>query len=102
MVMYYQQTIAAIREGVEKLAPGTTPTWQHVEPGQIVEPGYLLWMCEGIQMMDTTSLPDAFKAARWIGWTLSHAELLSLWNNDRSRDLIRSDRSSGLDKPHSG
>jgi hypothetical protein len=30
---------------------------------------------------------------------IAHAELNGLWNNERSRELVRSDRRLGLDKP---
>jgi hypothetical protein len=67
--------------------------------GQIAPLSYLLWMCNEVEKVDTVSDDQAEKAARWIGWMIAHAELNGLWNNERSRELVRSDRRLGLDKP---
>jgi hypothetical protein len=92
--MYYPNTIAAI----EAIFPGV----QSVEHPQSKPcPEHILWMCEGIKNMDTTSLDAAFKAARWLGWILCAVEVMAEgWTNQISRDLVRQDVTQGYDRPH--
>lgn len=49
--------------------------------------------------MDRESVKDAVKAGRWIGWVLAYVELMQLWHNNRSRELIRIDQEAGHDVP---
>jgi hypothetical protein len=92
--MYYPLTIAAI----EACFPGVAAV-EH--PSGKATPEHILWICEGIKHMDTTSLDAAFKAARWLGWVLCAVEcLVEDWTNQTSRDLVRQDVIRGYDRPH--
>jgi hypothetical protein len=98
--MYYQGTIAALRDAIERIQPGVTAARTELIPGQAAAFGYLLWMCDEIGSMGTKSFDEAVKAGRWIGWVAAHAELAGIWTNHETRELIRKDRADGFDKPH--
>jgi len=98
--MYYAGTIEALRTAIERKFPGTKPGFQELGPDDVVLPGYLLWMCEEVATMDTSSLDEALKAARWMGWVFAHAESMHIWTNARTRDFVRADRRACLDRPH--
>lgn len=89
---YYSCTLAELTkklgptERVEN--PMGKPTREH-----------LAWMVEQVAHLDRSSLDDALKAARWIGWMLLAAEIIGFWSNSQSRALIRLDREAGFDKP---
>jgi hypothetical protein len=57
-------------------------------------------MCNEVEKMDISSVDEAVKAGRWMGWIFAHIEMAGLWNNKRTRDLVRNDRKLGFDKPH--
>lgn len=97
--MYYNVTIAAIRETIERTFPGTKAIFWDVSDNEVIMPSYLLWMCEQIEGMDPTSMEEAVKAARWIGWVLAHVELLGIWNNKKSRQVVREDHKFHHDRP---
>lgn len=98
--MYYSKTIAAVRAALGEKYPAARAEYASIAPGAVAPPSYLLWMCEEILMMDASSVDESAKAGRWIGWVAAHVELLGIWDNDRTRDLIREDRRNGYDKPH--
>lgn len=98
--MYYQGTIAALRAAIEEAQPGTLATYSDLVLGQVAPFSYLLWMCDEVEKMDTTSVDESAKAGRWMGWVFAHAELGGIWDNARTRDLVREDRKNGFDKPH--
>lgn len=98
--MYYQKTVAQIRTAIEHTQPGTQPEYSELVPGEIAPYSYLLWMCDEVQKMDTTSVDEAVKAGRWMGWVFAHLELRGVWENKSTRDLVREDRRNGYDKPH--
>ena len=98
--MYYQKTITAIRQRIEKEKPGTRPRFREFLDSGPAPLSYLLWMCFQIEVMDTSSDESALKAGRWIGWILAHIEIHGLWDNTKSRRLVRSDHKKGFDKPH--
>jgi hypothetical protein len=98
--MYYLGTIRALRVAVEEVEPGVTAKYTDVVPGEVAPLSYLLWMCDEVQKMDVTSIDDAVKAGRWVGWVFAHAELAGLWTNTQTRDHVREDRKNGFDKPH--
>lgn len=93
--MYYPETISRVRKAIP--CDG-----QFIKPvsGKPAAPAYLVWMCDEIEKMSTSSEEDALKAGRWIGWILAHMELQGFWENDRSRDYVRIDKANGFDKPH--
>lgn len=98
--MYYAGSLSAVRTEIERRYPGTKPELMELSEGEPVHPAYLLWMCEQVQNMDTSSIEAALKAARWIGWIFAHVEMLGLWNNTHTRDITREDVQQGLDRPH--
>ncbi len=98
--MYYPVTIAAIRGAIKQEAPTTVSQCTKLAKKTIAPLSYLLWMCDEVERMDYSSPDAAFKAARWIGWVLAHAELRGLLDNNRSRDLVREDKQKGFDAPH--
>ena len=57
-------------------------------------------MADVIETLDTGSIRNATKAARWIGWMARECERLGFWNNGKTRDLIRNDVSDRNDLPH--
>ena len=99
--MYYQGTIRAIREAIREKHPSMEALF--VDLSRLDEPhvpfAYLLWMCDEIEKMDITSIDQAIKAGRWIGWISAHVESKGLWKNDKTRDLVREDKENGFDKP---
>ena len=98
--MFYQGTITALRAAIERKAPGTKAEF-HLLPSLKVAPlPYLLWMCDEVEKMDTSSVEEAVKAARWMGWIFAHIELHGIWDNMVTRDHVRTDRRAGLDRPH--
>lgn len=98
--MYYQGTIAALRVAIEEKSPGTRAEYSDLVPGDLAPLSYLLWMCDEVQKMSVTSTDESVKAGRWMGWVFAHAELFGIWDNTRTRDLVREDRRNGYDKPH--
>ncbi len=98
--MYYPKTITAIRVRIEKEKPGTKPRFRELKEGGLAPLSYLLWMCKQVEEMDTSSIESAIKAGRWLGWILAHMEIHGLWDNAKSRRLVRSDHKKGFDKPH--
>lgn len=98
--MYYAGTLAALRAAVQNKFPGTEAEYRELVPLKVAPASYLLWMCDEVEKMDTSSVDEAVKAARWMGWVFAHAELLGIWTNTQTRDLVREDRREGLDKPH--
>jgi hypothetical protein len=53
----------------------------------------------GLQLYEVELVKRSGKAARWIGWMLFAAEELKLWDNTRSRSIVRRDVDSGFDIP---
>ena len=98
--MYYANTIRAIKEIIEKVNPGTIAITSKLGDGDKVPISHLLWMCNEVEKMDISSVDEAVKAGRWMGWIFAHIEMAGLWNNKRTRDLVRNDRKLGFDKPH--
>ncbi len=78
---HYRHTAAFISARIAEKFPKAIPK----EDLEYI-PGHLLWMISEMQEFD-----DQFKAARWIGWILAHAEMLDLMTNSISRQLIRQD-----------
>lgn len=91
-VYYYSITLAELTKKLgqtERIKnPMGKPTREH-----------LAWMVGEVAALSRTSLDDALKAGRWIGWMLLAAEIMGFWNNDMSRNLILKDREAGNDKP---
>lgn len=98
--MYYKGTIAALRAAIQEIQPGTQAEYLDLVPGNVVPLSYLLWMCEEVQKMDISSVDESAKAGRWMGWVFAHVELAGVWDNTKTRDLVRDDRRNGYDKPH--
>ncbi|GEM_PF-2074677 len=101
--MYYENTIKEIRTRIKKVYPDTKPVFMQtimLDDG-LVPLSYLLWMCDELQIWDTTSIDSAVKAGRWIGWVLAHFELHEFMENNETRDMVHEDREQGFDKPHS-
>lgn len=98
--MYYYHTIQAIRTKIEEKESGTKPGFSELKPGSVAPLSYLLWMCDQIEIMETWSIENSCKAARWIGWILAHVEIHGIWDNNESRELVRYDCSQDLDQPH--
>ena len=98
--MYYQGTITAIRKAIREKVPGVISTFSKLEPNKLAPPSHLLWMCDEIQRMNVKLDSDAIKAARSIGWILRDVEIHGIWDNDKSRLLVRCDVLEGLDKAH--
>lgn len=93
---YYKHTSKAIKEAILKSFPDAKPDQKGIERNK---QGYILWMLTEIEQMDTTSKASGRKAARWIGWICKTVEDdLKLWDNKRSRELIRQDVSEKSDK----
>ena len=95
--MFYEETISAIRIALRKRFLSATP-FESLSPEYSAS--NILWMAERVEHMDRSSLSDAVRAARWIGWMLHVCETdLYLWDNALSRDLIRKDVSLKNDLP---
>lgn len=98
--MYYQGTILALRAAISGAFPMARAQFIELLPEQRVPISYLLWMLDEVEKMDTKSIDDALKAARWMGWVFAWIEIWGIWHNKITRDVVRLDRSMGLDKPH--
>jgi len=98
--MYYEGTIAKIRELIEKEAPGIEASYCEIESLEHMPLQYLLWMCATVQEMDTNSVDEAVRAARWMGLVFRELEIQKILDNKTVRDLVREDRKKGFDKPH--
>jgi hypothetical protein len=98
--LYYKKTIATVRATIARMEPETRAEYSELKDKEVAPSSYILWMCDEIERMDTSSVDEAIKAGRWIGWVTAHIELAGVWNNRTTRDLIRSDRRDGYDKPH--
>ncbi len=98
--MFYRGTITALRAAIEEHYPGTQAACSEIIEGQLAPLPYLLWMCDEVGRMDTTSIDEALKAARWMGWVFAYIELHSVWNNTMTRNHVRADHEAGFDKPH--
>ncbi len=82
---YYTETLAEL---VARL--GSVQRVQNLHGKPTLE--HMAWMAQEIASLDTSSLEDAIKAGRWIGWMLLAAEQVhGFWDNTRSRELIRRD-----------
>lgn len=90
---YYTETLAAF---VRKL--GSVPRVQNLHGKPTLE--HLAWMVEHIASLEVTSIEDAVKAGRWIGWMLLAAEEVhGFWDNAYSRELTRMDVAKGHHLP---
>lgn len=98
--MYYQGTIAALQAAIQEVNPGTQSEYSDLVSCKAAPLSYLLWMCDQVQKMDITSVDESAKAGRWMGWVFAHTELAGIWDNAKTRDLVREDRRNGYDKPH--
>ena len=100
--MYYQKTITEVRRIIEEVSPGIKPKFIDLSSwgASPVTSSYILWMCDQVEEMDTSSIKHAVKAGRWIGYILSQMETRGYWSNSQSRALTREDHLSGLDLPH--
>ena len=100
--MYYEHTLAHIhlalrQKDSEKII---TPEPANSPDRHVPTAGHILWMACEISYMDTQNVGDAAKAGRWIGYILLWMELHRFWNNQTSRDLVRTDVENRLDQPH--
>lgn len=94
--MYYSHTTEALLTEIKNRFPDATP--QEALNEESIE-NYLMWMTIEIQRIPK-DIDGALKAARWLGWILRAAETdLKLWDNARSRELVRKDREAGNDRP---
>ena len=98
--MYYPISISAVRKAVQRFAPSVVSEECELRSGGEAPLKHLLWMCDKVERMDTTSIDDAVKAGRWMGWIFAHIELRCIWNNQETRSLVRQDKKNGHDKPH--
>lgn len=98
--MFYKRSVSGIREAIEEVQPGTKAEESILVTGKPAPLEYLLWMCDQLEKMDTTSPDDAAKAGRWIGWIYANAEIQGLWDQCTTRSLAREDKQKGFDKPH--
>lgn len=60
---------------------------------------YALWMIDEMEKLDRTSLEDALKAARWIGWIYRLCNELNSLSLKEVRDLSRQDAVGGFVLP---
>jgi hypothetical protein len=100
VAMYYKETIAALRAAINERYPNSKSSYVELKQNGPAPIPYLLWMCREVEKMDTSSLDEAFQAARWIGWICAHAELHGIWNNAKTRSYVRVDCANHFDKPH--
>ncbi len=98
--MYYQISIGNIRSVIKKSSPYTEPAEATLVKGMLPPLSHLLWMCDEIEKMDTTSLDLALKAGRWIGWVFAYLEMHAILSNTEIRDMVRADREKNKDRPH--
>jgi hypothetical protein len=95
---YYEATRAAIKESLKEKYGIIDADENGIVNSNIA--GYILWMLDSVERMNVQSLDHALKAARWMGWILRVVEEdLKLWENDKSRDLVREDVGLGNDRP---
>lgn len=97
MKTYYEHTLTTLEGAIREKFPHAVPREDAISNDM---PSYLLWMIEKIRSMNRTSLKDALKAARWLGWILAVIEReLLFWDNRRSREIVRQDVKEGNDMP---
>jgi hypothetical protein len=93
---FYPQTIAAVKSEIQKGFGAVEVNERGLEANDL--PGYLLWMIREVERWsrETPSAElateAAVKAASWMGYVLRGMEELGLWDNARSRELIRADK----------
>ena len=98
MSQYYPTTVMEIRIAIQRKYPVAQPDENGLASNDV--PSYILWMINKIGEMDAFSYAGALKAARWLGWVLRVVESdLNLWDNTKSRELVRSDVLADRDKP---
>lgn len=90
--MFYQHSITEVRNAIEQVKPGTSAKECVLEIGMPATLEHILWMCDRIQEMDTSSEDELAKASRWIGWIYAQMEILRIWNSGFSRSLASEDR----------
>ena len=96
--MFYRQSLSRMETLIQDRFPDSIPQ-EGISPATIHQ--HILWMIGRIRQFDTSSVGDATKAARWIGWMYCVCELvLHLWDNSTSRDIAREDVSQGNHLPH--
>jgi hypothetical protein len=98
--VYYSGTISALKLTICEKLGILEARFEKFEEGKVASPAYLLWMCDEVLKMDSTSIDEAVKAGRWMGWVFAHVEILGIWTNTETRNHVREDRRLGLDKPH--
>lgn len=98
--MFYSGSISVLKTAILEKFGVIEARFEELEKGRVASPSYLLWMCDEVSRMDTTSLDEAVKAARWMGWVFAHAELIGIWTNTDTRNHVRKDREQAFDKPH--
>ena len=96
---FYVQTITEVLRTIQDKFPGIKES-NVLNKDQSNLPNYFVWMCNSVLKFNYSSWADALKAARWIGWILRAAEQdLRLWDNTKSRNLIRNDVELRFDRP---
>jgi len=97
---YYADTIKTIRGIIHKQFPDAVSHRAHKPAkGEIAKPGRLLWMLDEIEKMDTSSLDEAFKAARWITWICRDLEIQGLMDPEATKSHVRGDIKKGHERP---
>lgn len=76
-----RNTLAYIRSAILSRYPEATP----LEGGERIR--HLLWMADELD----SGRFDVLKYHRWIGWMLAMCEVEGLFDNNKSRELVRSD-----------
>lgn len=97
---FYKNSRKAIKLDLQKKFPDIKP--ERVD-GKILQkdlPCHLLWMVEEMENWDASTIKQAVKAGRWIGWMYRAMEELNLWDNNTSRLLSWQDVNDGYSLPH--
>jgi hypothetical protein len=85
---YYPYSLRTVEEALRSKFPETEPDPEAIDSDPAA---YILWMIQHTREMKTTSVKEAVKAGRWIGYIFRWVEELGLWNNTRTREIIRID-----------
>jgi len=98
--MFYEGTIRTLKNAIREKHPNIQSSYVDINEVKIIPISYVLWMLDKVEKMETSSIDDALKAARWMGWIFREIELRGIWTNNQTRNAVRADRLAGLDKPH--
>lgn len=96
---FYAYTCSEIERRILEKYPEAVP-WQKTTEEHRREPWFsLICWIEDIRQMDTSNLEYALRASLFIGYVLSHAQMLSIVNEGEIDLLIDVDRGHGTHLP---